>query len=38
MWRTEIKNYTSEDAVFAKNTAEVSDTSFSIVTALAIKF
>ena len=38
MWRTEIKNYSSKDAVFAKNTAEVSDTSFSIVSALAIKF
>lgn len=38
LWRTEIKNYSSEDAVFAKNTAELSDTSFSIVTALAIKF
>jgi hypothetical protein len=38
MWRTEIKNYSSEEAVFAKNTAEVSDTSFSISTSLAIKF
>ncbi|MEC5165431.1 hypothetical protein RCH18_001159 [Flavobacterium sp. PL11] len=38
MWRTEIKNYSSKDDIFAKNTAEVSNNSFSIVTALAIKF
>ncbi|WP_026977670.1 porin [Flavobacterium tegetincola] len=38
MWRTEVKNYSSEDAIFAKNTAEISDNSFSVVTSLAIKF
>ena len=38
MWRTEIKNYSSKDAVFAKNTDETSNTSFSVITALAIKF
>lgn len=38
MWRTEVKNYSSEEAIFAKNTAETSDNSFSVVTSLAVKF
>ena len=38
MWRTEVKNYSSEDAFFAKNTAETSDNSFSLATSLAVKF
>ncbi|KVV14812.1 porin [Flavobacterium sp. TAB 87] len=38
VWRTEIKNYSSKDAVFAKNTAETSDNSLSAITSLAIKF
>lgn len=38
MWRTEIKNYNSKDAFFARNTADRSDNSFSLATSLAIKF
>lgn len=38
LWRTEVKNYSSEEAVFSKNNAETADNSFSVVTSLAIKF
>ncbi len=38
VWRAEVKNYSSEDAIFVKNTSDTSDTSFSVVTSLAIKF
>ena len=38
VWRTEVKNYNSEDAVFLKNADETTDNSFSVVTSLAIKF
>ncbi|WP_432670994.1 porin [Flavobacterium sp. SM2513] len=38
MWRTEVKNYNSEEAIFAKNSTQTADNSFSVVTSLAIKF
>ena len=38
MWRTEVKNYSSEDSIFAKNKTETSDNSFSLATSLAVKF
>ncbi len=38
LWRTEVKNYSSKDAIFAKNTAETADNSFSVATSLAVKF
>ncbi len=38
VWRTEIKNLSSEDAIFLKRNDTTTDNSFSVVTSLAIKF
>ncbi len=38
VWRTEIKNLTSEDAIFLKRNDTTTDNNFSVVTSLAIKF
>ena len=38
MWRTEIKNYTSEDGLYVKNDTSLTDKSFSVSTSLAVRF
>ena len=38
VWRIEVKNYSSEDAIFIKNAIDTAYNSFSIATSLAINF
>lgn len=38
VWRTEIKNLNSEDAVFVKRNEALSSNNFSVITALALSF